>query len=1184
MHNYTKIYSIKTFVVHTPKPMSKGASVNFLTIEGRVLRFKYIYYFLIASTFGLYGFIARLYPSIRTYFETKKSSIINATHILVIGHDFRELCTVKKFFFPFVSMRLKRFISANEIRFFETQYCRLFYDIKTHKYVPADNKVEINKALISKKNNEDINKKIAEKYLKKEFNDSRYVFDKVYRKYFFSDTYLLEKYILYGSNDIELKPKPFSVLLGDILLDPLFLYNAVGIVIWLNIDYMYYAFTILMMTIYSFVIDILSEMRKNKNLTELSQLQRIIKVLRGGNWTDIPVNELFPGDIFYIDQGVNFPCDAKIIKGEIIVDESFLTGETVPVFKAAGINDCVVYAGTHILKSVGEDIRLEDQRSDVMNSLVKVRSIKKRQTRNGSRRNINNSSEKLPLETDLNTEVLDYNCIETENAKDMHNLHDCIDEGEKKASGRAICKTISTRYDTAKGRLVKNIILPKKINFFFEKQSKQVILFIFVFGVIISVILGFYLASKSIPIKKAFEFSTDLIFCLLSPALPATISIGSTIAIKRLLKHKITCNESGKINQIGQTDLLIFDKTGTLTEEGLDLYCIDDIDTEYYSLDEIMGKEKILEGLSVCHTVYEIDDQLVGDPLDIKMFMFSQSGIFNSQNKRFVRIGSDSVFEGPLLKEVTDNDDSIHYYKKVSDRKEYNRSLEIIKAHEFDNKLRRMSVVVKDETQNMFLFAKGSPESIHNILNNPDDDFYEVVNDHSLDGYRVLAMGYKKLFDCESLSERKDYECDLEFLCFIVFANKLKSETKPVLESLHNAKLKVLMATGDGILTAISVGRQAKLIDKFTPVIFPVLEEGSKTFFEADWLCIGDEELVFDKIKMTLHRGEDRISYDDFYVACEGREYDAIKKEGNGFYTFLMEKGAIFARMNPDQKKSLVEDFNSFNKKTLFCGDGANDCGALRSADIGLALAENEASLASSFASSVKNISSVLRLLQEGRCALVTSFSRFQFILLTCFIQYIPLLGLMCNKMFLSEMQTIHIDLFLVLPIAFIMTEFRSNDTLDSSVPDHLLFKKYEIFRILGHIFINGICVLVPLQLLCPVSPNGTIFMIDTLPSTFTFYIVSCQTIFMGILFMKGLPHRESIRKRKSVILMLFIAVLMHLFLLINCYYQLCPYLNKKYYFVKLESKYFIGSIGICFINCVLNIILETIIKYKKHI
>ena len=48
------------------------------------------------------------------------------------------------------------------------------------------------------------------------------------------------------------------------------------------------------------------------------------------------------------------------------------------------------------------------------------------------------------------------------------------------------------------------------------------------------------------------------------------------------------------------------------------------------------------------------------------------------------------------------------------------------------------------------------------------------------------------------------------------------------------------------------------------------------------------------------------------------------------------------------------------------CGDGANDCAALKVADVGLSLSEAEASIASPFTSKISNISPLIKLLREG--------------------------------------------------------------------------------------------------------------------------------------------------------------------------------------------------------------------------
>ena len=64
------------------------------------------------------------------------------------------------------------------------------------------------------------------------------------------------------------------------------------------------------------------------------------------------------------------------------------------------------------------------------------------------------------------------------------------------------------------------------------------------------------------------------------------------------------------------------------------------------------------------------------------------------------------------------------------------------------------------------------------------------------------------------------------------------------------------------------------------------------------------------------------------------------------------------------------------------CGDGANDCAALKAADIGISISEAEASIAAPFTSKIPDISCVAHVLIEGRAGLVTSISCFKFMIM----------------------------------------------------------------------------------------------------------------------------------------------------------------------------------------------------------
>jgi cation-transporting ATPase 13A2 len=78
----------------------------------------------------------------------------------------------------------------------------------------------------------------------------------------------------------------------------------------------------------------------------------------------------------------------------------------------------------------------------------------------------------------------------------------------------------------------------------------------------------------------------------------------------------------------------------------------------------------------------------------------------------------------------------------------------------------------------------------------------------------------------------------------------------------------------------------------------------------------------------------------------------------------MLIKGQIFARMSPDEKHELVEKLQLMGYCVGFCGDGANDCGALKAADVGLSLSEAEASVAAPFTSRTMDIGCVIEVIK----------------------------------------------------------------------------------------------------------------------------------------------------------------------------------------------------------------------------
>jgi len=88
----------------------------------------------------------------------------------------------------------------------------------------------------------------------------------------------------------------------------------------------------------------IQESRADAALALLKQrLSLKSRVKRDGAWIEAPVAQLVPGDLVQISLGDVVPADVTLINGLLLVDQSMLTGESIPVETTAGKT---AYAGS----------------------------------------------------------------------------------------------------------------------------------------------------------------------------------------------------------------------------------------------------------------------------------------------------------------------------------------------------------------------------------------------------------------------------------------------------------------------------------------------------------------------------------------------------------------------------------------------------------------------------------------------------------------------------------------------------------------------------------------------------------------------------------------------------------------------------------------------------------------------
>jgi len=95
--------------------------------------------------------------------------------------------------------------------------------------------------------------------------------------------------------------------------------------------------------VFNAALGLFQEGRAQATLTALkSRLALTASVRRDGVWKTLPAVELVPGDMVTLSLGAVVAADARLTSGEILLDQSMLTGESVPIEAGAGVQ---TYAG-----------------------------------------------------------------------------------------------------------------------------------------------------------------------------------------------------------------------------------------------------------------------------------------------------------------------------------------------------------------------------------------------------------------------------------------------------------------------------------------------------------------------------------------------------------------------------------------------------------------------------------------------------------------------------------------------------------------------------------------------------------------------------------------------------------------------------------------------------------------------
>lgn len=499
--------------------------------------------------------------------------------------------------------------------------------------------------------------------------------------------------------------------------------------------------------------------------------------------------------------------------------------------------------------------------------------------------------------------------------------------------------------------------------------------------------------------------------------------VGQSIAAGRLKKKGVFCVDLPRILMAGKVQVFCFDKTGTLTKEGLEyygVYPVSHFDELYKTYSDV--SDKLLQmGLATCHSVTTLGDEYVGNPVDIVMFESTGAKLFGSNTH-----GHDVI--------TTSN----------------HGDLEVLQRFEFQHARASMSIAVKDQTTGeTHVFCKGSFERIADICQSTlPADFDATTSQSAKSGCYVLAMAHRNLGVLSAEQEEKlkteysrdQLESELNFIGLVLFKNLLKEDTTPAIHQIRQGDVRVVMITGDNALTGVFIGQQCGLVPTHTAIILgDVIEDG------VVWTDVDTGDPIKD-IDMTLAANS----------ACElaitGKAFRWLVDHGKmRDYLFCTR---IFARMTPVDKMTCVE---LMMEKSIvaMCGDGGNDCGALRSAHVGIAMSEAEASVVSPFSTPNRSVQSCVDLLIQGRSALATSFASYKYLIMYGETMATVKFLTFYYTMSFSQWNFIMIDAFITVFCSFAVTQSGAAKKLSHHRPSARILGPEVLSSVLGQMLIN---------------------------------------------------------------------------------------------------------------------------------
>ena len=930
----------------------------------------------------------------------------------------------------------------------------------------------------------------------------------------------------WGRNEFDIPLPGLDELFIEHALSPFFLFQVFCVALWCLDDYWYYSvFTLVMLVIFEITV-CKQRQRSLEHLRLMRKPPYPIYVYRGGAWTRLLTDELLPGDICSVvktssasvaalTSDLLVPCDMLLLHGTCVVNEAMLTGESVPKMK--------------------DPIAAMVSRSPAA------------------------AKDKLSLGEDDQGSVYEMHLIRGGTSVVQHRLEVGLGNGNTRMSipkppdHGCVAIVLRTGFATSQGSLVRTILYSTERVSVDSAETYIFILILLVFAIFASMYVLYYgLQDERQSRWKLFLHCTMIITSVVPPELPMELSLAVTTSLARLQNLAIFCTEPYRIPTAGKLDVCCFDKTGTLTSDNLKVVGVALLKEpkELTKLEKAAEVElRTTHVLAACHQLIRLGNKVEGDTMEkaavraVRWSLGKEDNVLPREAS-----GTGSVKE---------------------------QALKIISRHPFSSALKRMSVVVTQTNGDCAILTKGAPEVLQDMYTCVPQGYEVAYQSLMRQGKRVLALGHRFLPQGTTLPAarrmpREEIESSLDFVGLLVLDSPLKEDTAKVVSELKQAGHRIVMATGDNALTACDVSRQVSIIGSGATLMLSKVGEG-----QVAWVELEEEKRQIFEIADVhgLAETHELVVSGDALLCLEE---DSDVKAFHRVLRQLVPHVKVFARVAPQQKEIIIAAMKAAGLSCLMCGDGTNDVGALKQADIGVSIINSpemerqakrsrakiderlsrargkiklssvermrlelkameqeqmqqggivqlgDASIASPFTSRSTSIVSTVHIILQGRCTLVTTIQMFKILGLNCLISAYSLTSLYLLGVKQGDTQSTIAGL-LIAVLFMLLSYAKPLETLSAKRPTSRIFTAPTALSMAGQFIIHMLALVGTVQITRPYIEAGAEEMApdaDFKPNvvnTAIFLVGLCMQVNVFSTNYRGHPFMESLWENKTM-------------------------------------------------------------------